>query len=157
MRPTCADCALKHISQASILLSEAHQGYPTHLFYSLGHLAEASDELVKEYPAYAEMVRAERKKLEVDHDYTPDFEGLLEAIAEKCVVCQLEPGSPIAPAGSSPLPRGARRNPVSWTKCELAFPSVQRKIVSCVRQLEGKPGVVNPFAVCRASISCPPG
>ena len=157
MRPTCTHCALKHLSQASILLSESYQGYPTHFFYTLGHMAEAGDELVKEYPKYAELVRAERKKLEDDPEYKPDFEYLIETVDEECSVCQLEPGPPHRPTGSSPLSRGARRNPVSWTKCELSHPSVQRKIVSCVQQLEGDPRVKNPFAVCRAGISCPPG
>lgn len=156
MRPTCADCALKHISQASILLSEAHQGYPTHLFYALGHMAEAADELVREYPVYASRVRAERKKLEVDFDYTPDFEGLLETIAEKCEICQLEPDPPHRPTGSSPLSLGARSNPIAWTRCELKYGSVQRRILSCVAQVKGQPGIVSPITVCRTRISCPP-
>ncbi|MBA7698303.1 hypothetical protein ES703_106980 [subsurface metagenome] len=125
-----------------------------------------------EYPVYAAMVRAERKKLEVDFDYTPDFEGLLETIAEKCEICQLEPDLP--PRGTGRLlgtakkptgvldrlmsaERKVRHNPISWTKCELRYPSVQRKILSCVEQLEDDPRVVSPFAVCRAGISCPPG
>jgi len=108
-------------------------------------MAEAGDELVKEYPKYAELVRAERKKLEDDPEYKPDFEYLIETVDEECSVCQLE---------QNPGPEGYR--PYAWTKCELKYPSVQKKIVSCVQQLEGKPGVVNPFAVCRAAISCPP-
>lgn len=160
MRPTCTECALKHLSQASILLSEAHQGYPTHLFYSLGHMAEASDELVKEYPKYAEMIRAERKKLEENPEYSPDFDTLLNTVAEECEICQLEPGPQlsIVPMGlSSPsVGRGARNNPIAWTKCEVKYPTVQRKILSCATQLEGVPGIRSPIAVCRASIRCPP-
>jgi len=141
MRPTCTDCALKHIAQASILLSESYQGYPTHFFLALGHLAEAGDELVQLYPKQAAMVRDERKKLETNQDYVPDFNRLLETISAECEVCALVPGS----------------NPIAWTKCELKFPSVQKKILSCVAQIEGDPGVRSPFAVCRAGISCPPG
>lgn len=141
MRPTCTDCALKHIAQASILLSEAYQGYPTHFFLALGHLAEAGDELVQLYPRQAEMVRAERKKLETAPDYVPDFNRLLETISSECEICALVPGG----------------NPISWTRCELRFPSVQRRILSCVDQIEGRPGIVSPIAVCRARISCPPG
>jgi len=126
-----------------ILLSESRQGYPTHLFYALGHMAEAGDELVKEYPMYAGLVRAERKQLEEDPNYSPDFERLLVTVSEECNVCQLNPGNPT----------GLR--PSAWTKCELAHPEVQRKIVSCVSQVKGKPGVENPFAVCRAAIKCP--
>lgn len=151
MRPTCTDCALKHLSQASILLSESRQGYPTHRFYALGHMAEASDELVKEYPKYAAIVRKERKKLEDDPDYTPDFEELIKTVAEECSVCNLDPDSPVQAFGR------VRLNPIAWTKCELAHPEVQRKIESCVLQLEGAPGVRNPYAVCRAKIKCPPG
>lgn len=150
MRPTCTHCALKHLSQASILLSESRQGYPTHRFYALGHMAEAGDELVAEYPKYAELVRSERKKLEEDDEYSPDFDWLLNTIDEECSVCQLEPGSPRAStligqqahlSGS----QGVRRNP-----------SCESKIASCVLQLEDDPHVRNPYAVCRASIKCPP-
>lgn len=167
MRPTCADCALKHIAQASILLSEAHQGYPTHLFYALGHMAEAADELVKEYPVYAEMVRAERKMLEVDFDYSPDWERLLETIAAKCEICQLDPDAPKAGSVGRPslFSRSVRDNQVvvetrggpsiAWNRCELEHPLVQKKILSCVDQVEGQPGIVSPISVCRAAISCP--
>ena len=141
MRPTCTDCALKHIAQASILLSESYQGYPTHFFLALGHLAEAGDELVQLYPKQAAMVRAERKKLETNPEYIPDFNRLLETISAECEICSLVPGS----------------NPIAWTKCELRHPSVQKRILSCVGQLEGDPRVKSPFAVCRAGISCPPG
>ena len=152
MRPTCTHCAIKHLSQAMITLSESRQGYPTHRFYALGHMAEAGDELVKEYPKYAEMIRAERKKLEEDPDYTPDFEELIETVDEECSVCQLEPGSPPL---ENPL-RGARRNPIAWTECEKLYPSVQRKIESCVLKLEGDSRVRAPIAVCRTAIKCPP-
>lgn len=45
MRPACPYCALKHLAQATILWSEANQGYSTHKWLALGHLAEAADEL----------------------------------------------------------------------------------------------------------------
>ena len=212
MRPTCTHCAIKHLSQAMITLSESRQGYPTHRFYALGHMAEAGDELVKEYPKYAEMIRAERKKLEDDPGYTPDFEELIETVDEECTICQLNPGTgarlppgrtktdeelqaivdtyneselfglkfgllphaktpedltgqdvavmmkmePGSPPLENPL-RGARRNnPISWTKCELRYPVVQEKIEACVLKLKDDPRVKNPYAVCRASIGCPP-
>lgn len=65
MRPSCLYCATKHISQAIILFSEAAQGYPTHWYLALGHMAEAGDELIRDYPQEAAAVRAERKRLEV--------------------------------------------------------------------------------------------
>ena len=165
MRPTCTDCALKHLSQASILLSEFHQGYPTHIFYALGHMAEAGDELVKEYPKHAEMVRAERKKLEENPDYSPDFNQLLEKIDTECEVCSLaNPGKKHNPG--NPGPRREYK-PSAWTKCELKYPSVQRKIASCAKEIEKRqtcppskwgtsPSCVNPYAVCRTTIKCPP-
>ena len=39
--------------QALVLLGEANQGYPEHFFLAIGHLAEASDELVQKYPEQA--------------------------------------------------------------------------------------------------------
>ena len=115
-------------------------------------MAEASDELVKLYPKYAALVRAERKRLEEDPDYSPDFEELLTTVDEECSVCQLGADDDDPP---NPGPEGYR--PSAWTKCELSHPSVQRRILSCVQQVEGQPGVTNPFAVCRAAISCPGG
>jgi len=96
----------------------------------MGHLAEAGDELVKEYPKHAALVRAERKKLEEDPNYSPDFDGLMDVIDEECTVCEL--------AG----------NPRSAT-CET-------KIESCVLQLKDDPQIDNPYAVCRSAIRCPP-
>jgi len=188
MRPTCTDCALKHISQSMILLSEAHQGYPMHLFYSLGHLAEASDELVQLYPEQAAMVREERKKLEENPDYSPRYEMMLDAVAENCDICQLEPDLPPRGTGRvlgvakeptgvsdrlSEAEREVRHNPdreykpYAWTKCELRYPSVRRKIAACAKKIEERqvcppsewgtrPDCVNPYAVCRAAIKCPP-
>lgn len=143
MRPTCTDCAIKHLAQASILLQESRHGYPDHIYYARGHMAEAEAELAKLYPVHSDLVRTERKQLEQNPEYTPDFTALMNKIDEECEVCSLQ-GNP-------------RSNPIAWTKCELEHPEIQRKITSCVRQLEGKPGVLNPFAVCRASIACPGG
>ena len=41
MRNSCLSCAMKHVTQSSILLSESEKGYPNHYWYALGHLAEA--------------------------------------------------------------------------------------------------------------------
>ena len=154
MRPTCTECALKHLSQSSILLHESRHGYPGHIHYARGHMAEAEAELAKEYPEHADMVREERKKLEEDPGYTPDFDKLMEKIDTECEVCEL-----------SENPDGYR--PYAWTKCELKYPSVRKKIISCVKKVEARqvcppeewgtsPSCVNPFAVCRKAIACPP-
>jgi glycosyltransferase involved in cell wall biosynthesis len=65
MRPSCRDCARKHLGQAVVLLSEAAQGYPDHYWLALGHLAEAGDELASEYAPLAEKVRKVRKLIEL--------------------------------------------------------------------------------------------
>jgi hypothetical protein len=61
MRPVCLNCARKHLAQASILMSEAAQGYPLHAWLAMGHMAEAADELVAEYPEMANVIREHRK------------------------------------------------------------------------------------------------
>ena len=133
MRPTCTDCAIKHLAQASILLQESRHGYPDHIYYARGNMAEAEAELAKLYPVHSDLVRTERKLLEQDGEYSPDFTALMKKIDEECEVCSL--------AGN---PRSVK----DVTSCE-------KKIESCVLQLEGDPRVRNPYAVCRASIACP--
>jgi len=135
VRPTCTDCAIKHLAQAAILLQESRHGYPDHIYYARGHLAEAEAELARLYPVHADLVRTERKLLEEDDKYLPDFTALMKKIDEECEVCSL--------AGN---PRSVK----SVTSCEA-------KIESCVRQLKGKPGIRSPYAVCRAAIKCPSG
>lgn len=72
MRPSCLDCGMKHISQAMILFHETRKGYPHHFVYAIGHLAEAEDELVQDYPVWTERIRQFRLDLmegaEVDFD-----------------------------------------------------------------------------------------
>lgn len=71
--------------QALVLLGEANQGYPEHFFLAIGHLAEASDELVQKYPEQANSVRAERLKLWADRNYAPPLLQLameLDALPE---------------------------------------------------------------------------
>ena len=92
MRPTCVDCGLKHLSQASILLHESRHGYPKHIHYARGHMAEAEAELAQEYPHHADLVRDERKKLERDPSYNPDFNMLLTTIEMECEGCKLAQG-----------------------------------------------------------------
>jgi hypothetical protein len=69
VRPSCQDCARKHLGQASALLGEVQQGYPDHLWLAIGHMAEAADELVQSWPDMANEIRAHRKRLELDKSY----------------------------------------------------------------------------------------
>jgi glycosyltransferase involved in cell wall biosynthesis len=50
--------------QAGVLLLEARQGYPDHAAWAGGHLGEAADELVQDYPTLAAVIRGHRKALE---------------------------------------------------------------------------------------------
>jgi hypothetical protein len=81
-RPTCTDCARKHLAQAIVLLGEAHLGYPEHRWLAIGHLAEASDETVADYPDIAEDIRSERLKLMANSGYKPMLMELIERISE---------------------------------------------------------------------------
>ena len=63
MRETCLLCVSKHISQAIVLLLEAGKGYPLHLWFAVGHLAEAEDESLLEFPQLSEVIREIRIRL----------------------------------------------------------------------------------------------
>jgi len=77
-RPACADCARKHISQAIILIQESQQGYPAHRWLAVGHLAEAADESLGEWPQIAAELREERLELMSDPMYVPNLMKYLE-------------------------------------------------------------------------------
>ncbi len=83
MRNSCLKCAMKHITQSSILLAESEKGYPNHYWYALGHLAEAEDELVKDFPELANTVRNVRIDLEKDENHKPDYESLMNMVTLK--------------------------------------------------------------------------
>ena len=80
-RESCVLCAAKHVAQARVLILESRRGYPEHYYFALGHLAEAEDELEKHHLELARAVRAERKKLEEDHDYRIPFSELVLKVA----------------------------------------------------------------------------
>lgn len=78
VRPACADCARKHISQAIILIQESQQGYPAHRWLAVGHLAEAADESLAEWPWIAAELREHRLQLMDDPEYIPELMTYLE-------------------------------------------------------------------------------
>ena len=82
MRTACLNCARKHLAQASILMMEARQGYPLHEWFAMGHLAEAGDELVQEWPDVANEIREHRKLYEDNREYPVPIEELIETITE---------------------------------------------------------------------------
>ncbi len=67
MRPSCLDCARKHLAQACILMMEAAKGYPEYRILVIGHMAEAEDEMIKRFPEKANMIRDTRILYENGH------------------------------------------------------------------------------------------
>jgi hypothetical protein len=59
-RESCLDCVRKHLAQAEVLMSEVPQGYPDHQWIAVGHMGEAADESIKDYPALAKEIRKHR-------------------------------------------------------------------------------------------------
>ncbi len=86
MRPPCPYCARKHLAQALVLLQEARQGYPEHRWIAIGHLAEASDELIAainhDMVAIAHEIRDHRKELEISDLYEVPILSLIQRIGE---------------------------------------------------------------------------
>lgn len=58
--------------------------------------------------------------------------------------------------GDLPNNPGEGLKPYGWTEYEKSHPAVKRKMVKCVDKVEEKGSDVNPWAVCRSSIRCPP-
>jgi len=87
-RQPCILCALKHVAQARALMLETRKGYQRHIVYAMGHLAEAEDETVMEFPEIAKKVRHERVLLEAtarlppEEVYQIDFDALTDWIIE---------------------------------------------------------------------------
>jgi hypothetical protein len=89
MRESCSNCAKKHLTQAIILLSESKKGYPKHRALALGHMAEAEDELIKEYPKQANKIRASRVKMEGNLKYDDNLDKLFDMVDKECDICNL--------------------------------------------------------------------
>ncbi len=88
VRDQCTRCAIKHLAQARVLLSEARNGYPWHVWYAMGHMAEAEDEVIGIQPKDAWAIREERIKVQASLDegsweniYIPDWHALTERVA----------------------------------------------------------------------------
>ncbi len=59
-RVSCLNCSRKHVAAAEVLMAESLLGYPLHAWLSVGHLEQAEEELLSDYPEAAEHVRQER-------------------------------------------------------------------------------------------------
>lgn len=77
MRPTCLECAGKHLAQACILTKEYKTGYPSFRWFVIGHLAEAEEETVRDYPEFANEIREHRVAWAEDQDVVIPYEVLL--------------------------------------------------------------------------------
>lgn len=66
IRDFCPQCAIKHLAQAGVLFKEYRKGYPHHIWYGLGHMAEAEDEIIEFMPEEANAIREVRKAIEAD-------------------------------------------------------------------------------------------
>jgi hypothetical protein len=72
-RPGCFDCCRKHLAQAIVLLGESLQGYPDHRWLAVGHLAEASEEILAKSVEIASQIRDERLAVMSDPSYIPNL------------------------------------------------------------------------------------
>lgn len=85
-RDFCARCGIKHLAQARVLMLERMKGYPHHVWYAMGHMAEAEDEIIERMPSEARAIRDVRLMIEKslehkDVEYCPDFGALMEIVA----------------------------------------------------------------------------
>ena len=69
MRKTCLSCTLKHLSQAMILIMESikePEKYDWHRYIACGHMAEAEDECLVDYPYISQEIRQKRILVELN-------------------------------------------------------------------------------------------
>jgi len=99
------------------------------------------------YEGLADLVRLIRKRMDVE-DW--NLHGVMREVMQK------KHPIPLHKSGN-PYPR--KYLPRGLTACEIEYPSVQKALASCIKQLEPeeKAGKIrSAVAVCRASIKCPP-
>ena len=80
MRKSCVACALKHLAQAEILLTEAALGYPKHRLLAIGHLAEAESEILALSSSTAKDIRTSR--MGIDSGVPLPYEKLVDMLLE---------------------------------------------------------------------------
>lgn len=89
-REFCPRCGIKHLAQARALMKETKKGYPHHVWFAMGHMAEAEDEIVDFMPEQAEAIRTERIKVQdglvSGKPFVPDFERLMYDVAEAAML-----------------------------------------------------------------------
>lgn len=107
-----------------------------------------------------EFLQAERDRIAIEHGKRPydpkNFLKIAEEFARDVRKCH-EAGFCSSDRKPFPHPKGTL--PRGFTACESKHPSVLKKISACVASIHERPKSQQPtnaFAVCRASISCPP-
>jgi len=112
----CLNCVYKHLAQAMIIhTEECNNGYPNHIHRVIGHLAEASREIVAYSQDLAIEIRSQRIRVMGDPRYMPPYEGLLDYIVA------------LIAADTAKLPRPAipleiRAHPEEYEDTRLAVP-----------------------------------
>lgn len=77
----CLNCLYKHLAQAQIIHEEeCTNGYPRHIHRVIGHLAEASREIVAHNADLAMELRSQRIRVMDDPRYMPPYDELLEYV-----------------------------------------------------------------------------
>lgn len=93
-RAFCPRCAIKHIAQARALMLETRKGYPEHVWYAMGHLAEAEDEIIVRMPEEGRSIRAIRMLIETSlktgEAYVPDFGELMRVVAKGAMLEEVQ-------------------------------------------------------------------
>jgi hypothetical protein len=78
MHEACLDCVKKHISQAMIVHEEeVHLGYPEHIYRVIGHLGEASREIIELSNPIASLLRKYRLMVMEDASAFPPYTAFL--------------------------------------------------------------------------------
>lgn len=65
------------LAQSYILRNESLMGYPSHIWFAIGHMANAADIIVDSDFDWANEIRAERLNLMNDYNYNVPFENLI--------------------------------------------------------------------------------
>lgn len=93
-RNFCPRCAIKHLAKAHILMDESLLGYPFHVWYAMGNMSEAEDEIVEFLPEQAAEIRKERLKIQEALSkagtYMPRFKDLMYSVAQAAMLEEVE-------------------------------------------------------------------
>lgn len=82
------------LAKAHITLNERSLGYPHHVWYAMGNMSEAEDELVEFMPEQAARIRTERLKIQDaltrNEVYFPKFKELMYEVADAAMLEEIQ-------------------------------------------------------------------